>query len=274
MKQISSHTILNNGIAMPWLGLGTYKSVETEGQEAVRTAIELGYRAIDTASFYNNEEEIGQAIAESGVARSELFVTTKLWNDDHGYDNALRAFENSQKRLGLDVIDLYLIHWPGKEKYKETWKAFERLYEERSVRAIGVSNFNPHHLDHLLQDANVVPAVNQVELHPRFGQKELRTYCKPHDIRITAWSPLMRGGLAENSTLLEIASKYNKSTAQVILRWNIQSEIMTIPKSVRRERMEENANIFDFELTIEELERINELDENRRTGANPDELLF
>lgn len=274
MKHIADRTTLNNGVTMPWFGFGTYQAKGDEVYEAVKVALEAGYRSIDTAAVYGNEEEVGRAIADSGVARDDLFVTTKVWNDDQGYDSTLRAFEASRKRLGLDVIDLYLIHWPGKDKFKDTWKAMESLYEEGSIRAIGVSNFHVHHLEELLKDSRVVPAVNQVELHPRLSQRQLREYCRSHGIQIEAWSPLMKGRLSDNETLLEIAGKYGKSPAQVILRWNLQSGIVTIPKSVTPSRIRENADIFDFELTSSELERIDALNEDRRVGTNPDELMF
>ncbi|GIO30284.1 glyoxal reductase [Paenibacillus albilobatus] len=274
MKHITDNTTLNNGIAMPWFGFGTYQAKGNEVYEAVKVALETGYRSIDTAAVYGNEEEVGKAIADSGVERDEIFVTTKVWNDDQGYDSTLRAFEASRKRLGLNVVDLYLIHWPGKDKFKDTWKAMERLYEEGAVRAIGVSNFHVHHLEELLKDSRVVPAVNQVELHPRLSQRPLRDFCSAHGIQIEAWSPLMKGRLGDNETLLEIARKYGKTPAQVILRWNLQSRIVTIPKSVTPERIRENAAIFDFELTPSELERIDALNEDQRVGTNPDELFF
>jgi diketogulonate reductase-like aldo/keto reductase len=259
---------------MPWFGFGTYKATGHEVYEAVKVAIDAGYRSIDTAAVYGNEEEVGQAIKDSGIAREELFITTKLWNDRQGYDSTLSTFEESRKRLGLDIIDLYLIHWPGKDKYKETWKAFERLYEEGSVRAIGVSNFHVHHLEDLLKDSNIVPAVNQVELHPCLTQRELYNYCRDKGIQIESWSPLMKGKLMDNADISEIASKYGKTSSQVILRWHIQQEIVTIPKSVTESRIRENADIFDFELTAEEISRISALNKNERTGSNPDEFLF
>lgn len=274
MSKITDTTTLNNGVRMPWFGFGTYKATGNEVYEAVKVAIDAGYRSIDTAAIYGNEEEVGQAIKDSGVAREELFITTKLWNDRQGYDSTLSAFEESRKRLGLDIIDLYLIHWPGKDKYKETWKAFERLYEEGSVRAIGVSNFHVHHLENLLKDSNIVPAANQVELHPCLTQRELYNYCRDKGIQIESWSPLMKGKLTDNADISEIASKYGKTSSQVILRWHIQQEIVTIPKSVTEARIRENADIFDFELTAEEISRIGALNRDERTGSNPDEFLF
>ncbi|MDO7907543.1 aldo/keto reductase [Paenibacillus sp. JX-17] len=274
MKSITDGTKLNNGVVIPWLGYGTYKAKGTEVVEGVKAAIDAGYRSIDTAAIYGNEEEVGRAIRESGVKREDLFITTKLWNDRQGYDSALQTFEESRARLGLDVVDLYLIHWPGKDKYIETWKAFERLYEEGSVRAIGVSNFHVHHLQNLLGNSNVVPAVNQVELHPRLAQRELYEFCREQGIQLEAWSPLAQGQLLENEVIAGIASKYGKSPAQIILRWDIQKEIVTIPKSVTPARIRENADIFNFELTPAEIAQIDELNTNERVGTDPDQLLF
>ncbi|MGN7355739.1 aldo/keto reductase [Paenibacillus sp. SAF-054] len=274
MKHITDCTILNNGVTMPWLGFGTYQAKGNEVYEAVKVALETGYRSIDTAAVYGNEQEVGKAIAESGIARNEIFVTTKVWNDDQGYDSTLRAFEESQKRLGLNVIDLYLIHWPGKDKFKDTWKAMERLYDEGSIRAIGVSNFHVHHLKELMKDSNVMPAVDQVELHPGLIQQELQDFCGAQGIQIEAWSPLMKGKLSDNTTLLGIAQKYGKTPAQIILRWDIQNKIVTIPKSVTPSRIRENAEIFDFELSQDELKQIDALNGNKRIGTDPDKLIF
>ncbi|ASR49022.1 aldo/keto reductase [Paenibacillus kribbensis] len=274
MGNIADTTVLNNGVQMPWLGFGTYKAEGNEVYEAVKIAIEAGYRSIDTAAIYGNEDLVGQAIRDSGADRENLFVTTKLWNQDQGYDSTLRAFEESRKRLGLDIIDLYLIHWPGKDKYKETWKAFERLYEEGSVRAIGVSNFQVHHLENLLKDSNVVPVINQVELHPRLTQQELHQYCREHQIQLESWSPLMKGKLTEQADIVEIAAKYGKTSSQVILRWHLDRGIVTIPKSVTAHRIRENADLFDFELTAEDINRINALHLDERVGTHPDKLLF
>ncbi|WP_310832613.1 aldo/keto reductase [Paenibacillus pedocola] len=274
MKHLTDTTILNNGVHMPWFGLGTYKAEGAEVAKAVATALELGYRSIDTAAVYGNEEEVGQSIAASGVARDSLFVTTKVWNTDQGYDTTLRAFETSCKKLGLDVIDLYLIHWPGQTLYKDTWRALERLYEEGRVRAIGVSNFQIHHLEELKKESSLVPAVNQVELHPRFIQKELHDYCVQHQIQIEAWAPLMKGRLQENELLQGIAGKHGKTVSQVILRWGLQNSIVIIPKSVTASRIKENSEIFDFELTADEVSAISGLDAGERIGTNPDNLLF
>ncbi|UCZ53094.1 aldo/keto reductase [Bacillus shivajii] len=273
-KHIHSTVTLNNGVEMPWLGLGVYKADGgNEVEEAVKEALKIGYRSIDTAAFYYNEQGVGEAIRQSGVPREEIFVTTKVWNDDQGYEETLKAFEESRQKLGLDVIDLYLVHWPVKGKYKETWRAMEKLYKEGKVRAIGVSNFNIHHLEDLLRDANVVPVVNQVEYHPLLTQEELHDYCKKHNIQLEAWSPLTRGRMFGAPVLVELGNKYGKSEAQIILRWDLQNEVVTIPKSVTPARIKENANIFDFALSDEDIEKLNACNENKRFGPDPDEFV-
>lgn len=276
MKSLQDAATLHNGVRMPWLGLGVYKVQEgDEVIRSVRTALEVGYRHIDTAAFYENEEGVGQAIRESGIRREEVFVTTKVWNSDQGYESTLKAFHTSLKKLGFDYIDLYLVHWPVKEKYKETYKALEKLYKDGFVRVIGVSNFQIHHLEHILADCEIKPMVNQVEFHPRLTQKELLAFCKQHQIQLEAWSPLMRGGeLLNEPTLVDIAQKYEKTPAQVILRWDLQHEVVTIPKSVTPQRIAQNANIFDFTLTKEEMDAIDALNENRRIGPDPDNFDF
>lgn len=276
MKHVQDGATLHNGVRMPWLGLGVYKVEEgDEVRRAVRTALEVGYRHVDTAAFYQNEEGVGQAIRESGIPRDQIFVTTKVWNSDQGYESTLKAFDTSLKKLGLDYIDLYLVHWPVKGKYKETYKALEKLYKDGFVRAIGVSNFQIHHLEDVLADCEIKPMVNQVEFHPRLTQKPLLAFCKQHHIQLEAWSPLMRGGeLLNEPTLVNIAKKYDKTPAQVILRWDLQHEVVTIPKSVTPERIAQNANIFDFTLTKEEMDAIDALNENRRIGPDPDHFDF
>jgi diketogulonate reductase-like aldo/keto reductase len=261
---------------MPWLGLGVWKVTEGgEVERAVRTAIEAGYRSIDTAAAYGNEEGVGKAVRESGVPRGELFVTTKVWNADQGYDSALAAHESSLQKLGMDYVDLYLIHWPVKGKYKEAWKALEKLYKDGRVRAIGVSNFHEHHLDDLLQDAEIKPMVNQVEYHPRLSQRSLLNYCRDRGIQLEAWSPLMQGKeLLDHELMKELAAKHRKRPAQIILRWDVQNGVVTIPKSVTPERIRENADIFDFELSADDMRRIDELNENRRVGPDPDNFNF
>lgn len=266
-------TTLHNGVKMPWMGLGVFKV--SEGEEviqSVKAAIKNGYISIDTASVYKNEEGVGQAIKESGVPREELFITTKLWNADQGYESTLKAFETSLNNLGLDYLDLYLIHWPGKDKYKETWKAFEKLYKEGRVRAIGVSNFQVHHLEDLISTAEIKPMVNQVEFHPHLTQKELLAFCKKEGIQLEAWSPLKQGQLLNEPVIEDIAHKYNKSVAQVILRWDLQHGVVTIPKSIKEHRIIENANIFDFELSVEDMEKIDGLNQDSRAGSHPDTM--
>ena len=275
LNSLQSSTTLHNGVKMPWFGLGVYKVPEGEvALDSVQIAIKAGYRSIDTAALYENEESVGQAIKESGVARSELFITTKVWNEDLRNHSVEEAFETSLRKLGLDYVDLYLIHWPVKDKYKDAWKVLEKLYKEKRVRAIGVSNFNIHHLEDLMSTAEIKPMVNQVELHPLHSQQELRDYCKKNEIQIEAWAPLGQGRLLDHPVLQEIASSHHKSIAQVILRWDIQNEIVTIPKSIRESRIRENANIFDFTLSESDMEKINALNENQRFGADPDNFNF
>ncbi|AIQ58541.1 glyoxal reductase [Paenibacillus borealis] len=271
MMNLKSTTKLANGVEMPWFGLGVFKV--QEGQEvvdSVKAAIKAGYRSIDTATVYGNEEGVGQAIRESGVAREELFITTKVWNNDQGYDSTLAAFDLSLSKLGLDYVDLYLVHWPIRAKYKDTWRALEKLYAGGKVRAIGVSNFQIDHLEDLLTEAKVKPMVNQVELHPLLSQLELREYCRAQGIQIEAWAPLAQGHLLDNEVIADIAARHNKTLPQVILRWDLQNGIVTIPKSVKEERIIANADIFDFELSEDEISRINALNNNQRFGSHPD----
>lgn len=264
---------LHNGVKMPWMGLGVFKVSEGEEVvESVKAAIRNGYISIDTAAIYKNEEGVGQGIRESGVPREELFVTSKVWNSDQGYETTLQAFETSLNKLGLDYLDLYLIHWPGVDKYKDTWKALEKLYKDGRVRAIGVSNFQIHHLEDLMSDCEIKPMVNQVEFHPHLTQKELLAFCKKEGIQMEAWSPLKQGQLLNEPVLVDIAHKNNKSVAQVILRWDLQSEVVTIPKSIKEHRIIENASIFDFELTKEDMEKIDALNQDSRAGSHPDKM--
>ncbi|PUA39593.1 aldo/keto reductase [Paenibacillus elgii] len=274
IQRNSDTTVLNNGVRMPWLGLGVWKTKEgDEVVQAVQHALEAGYRSIDTAAVYGNEAGVGQAIQASSIPRDQLFVTTKVWNADQGYDSTLQAFEESRRKLQLEVIDLYLIHWPGKDKYKETWKALEKLYKDGLVRAIGVSNFKVHHLEDLLQDSEIVPAVNQVEFHPLLIQQELRTFCKEHKIQLEAWSPLMQGNL-DLPLLSELAGKYGKTPAQIILRWDLQHGVVTIPKSIRESRIRENIDVFDFTLSDEDMARLDGLNQDHRFGPDPDHIDF
>lgn len=275
VKNLQATTTLHNGVKMPWFGLGVFKV--DNGEEvinAVKAALQTGYRSIDTAAIYQNEEGVGQAIKEAGIPREELFVTTKVWNSEQGYESTLHAFDESLQKLGLDYLDLYLVHWPVVGKYKETWKALETLYKDGRVRAIGVSNFKVHHLNDILTDCEIKPMVNQVEFHPYLTQTELRSFCKESNIQLEAWSPLMQGQLLDHELIVKMGQKYNKTPAQIILRWDIQSEVITIPKSVKEQRIIENAQIFDFELDPMDMEQINGLNLNKRIGPDPDHIDF
>lgn len=257
---------LNNDVQMPSLGFGVYQIPDGEVERAVHTAIEAGYRSIDTAALYHNERGVGAAVRSSGLAREELFVTTKLWNSQHGYDRALRAFEGSLGQLGLDYVDLYLIHWPvpGEDKYVETWRALEKILADGRARAIGVSNFELPHLQRLLDETDVVPAVNQVELHPNRQQARLREFGTDHGIVTESWSPLARGRLLEHDILTTIARKHGKTPAQVVLRWHIEMGLVAIPKSATPERIRENIDIFDFELDVQDIAGIATLESGDR----------
>jgi methylglyoxal/glyoxal reductase len=279
VKNLQDTTTLHNGVKMPWFGLGVFK-VE-EGPElinAVKTAIKHGYRSVDTAAIYENEEGVGKGIQEglkeAGIAREELFVTSKVWNADLGYESVIAAYETSLEKLGLEYLDLYLIHWPVEGKYKDAWRALETLYKEGRVKAIGVSNFQIHHLEDLMKDAEIKPMINQVECHPRLTQKELQAFCRENGIQLEAWSPLMQGQLLDNDVLQGIANKHNKSVAQIILRWDLQNGIITIPKSTKEHRIAENANVFDFELSKEEMQIIDDLNQDYRVGPDPDNFDF
>lgn len=266
---------LNNGVKMPVMGLGVFKVEDGNVvTQAVKDAIKNGYRSIDTASFYDNEAGVGLGIKESGIPREELFVTTKVWNGDHGYENTLNAFEISLEKLGLEYLDLYLIHWPVRGKYTETWKALEKLYHDGKVRAIGVSNFNIHHLEDILNEGKVKPVINQVEYHPHLTQVELREFCVREGIQMEAWSPLKKGELLTDPVIQKLAEKHQKTPAQIILRWDIQNNVITIPKSIKEHRIVENADIFDFSLTEEDMQEINGLNINSRSGADPETFNF
>ena len=279
VKNLQDTATLHNGVKMPWFGLGVFKVEEgPELVNAVKVAIKHGYRSIDTAAIYENEEGVGQGIREglkeAGISREDLFVTSKVWNADLGYESTIAAYEKSLQKLGLEYLDLYLIHWPVEGKYKEAWRALETLYKEGKVKAIGVSNFQIHHLKDLMEDAEVKPMVNQVECHPRLTQKEVQAFCKEQGIQLEAWSPLMQGELLDNEVLQAIATKHGKSVAQVILRWDLQNGIVTIPKSTKEHRIVENSTVFDFELTEEEMNQIDGLNQNHRVGPDPDNFDF
>ena len=265
---------LNNGVEIPQLGFGVFQIPDAETTAAVSAALEAGYRSIDTAAVYGNEAGVGAALASSGLAREELFVTTKLWNADQGYDATLRAFDASLARLGLDHVDLYLVHWPtpARDLYRESWRAIEKLAADGRIRAAGVSNFQPAHLHRLLEDSALVPAVNQIELHPGLQQRELRSLHAESGIVTEAWSPLAQGAVLGESTLTEIAERHGRSPAQVVLRWHLQLGNVVIPKSVTPARIRENIDVFDFALGDEEMSAIAALDRGLRTGPDPDTL--
>jgi diketogulonate reductase-like aldo/keto reductase len=266
-------TALNNGTQMPLLGLGVYDMHAAVAESAVVTALETGYRLIDTAAMYGNEIEIGNAIRNSAVPREEIFVTTKVNNIDQGYDTTLLAFEASIKKLNIDYIDLYLVHWPIKGKRKDTWKALETLYNQKQVRAIGVANYLLPFMEELRSYANLVPVVNQVEFSPFLYLKELLQYCKANNIQLQAYTPLIRGKKMDNPLLLELAKKYGKTPAQIILRWNMEIGVSAIPKSASKERIRENFDIFDFSLSPTDIRAMESLHENLRLIDNPMEML-
>ncbi len=267
-----SWIVLNNGVKMPQFGLGVWQT--ENGQQvidAVKAAVKAGYRAIDTAAAYENEDGVGQGIRECGLDRNELFITSKLWNSDQGYDNTLRAFDKTMERLGLDVLDLYLIHWPCPNDglFVETWKAFETLYKQGRVRAIGLSNFTKENIQTLLDSCEIKPMVNQIECHPYLTQVEMQSFLFQNQIAMTAWSPLAHGEVFGDQTLQKIADKYGKNIAQVVIRWELQRGIITIPKSINPKRIEENIQVFDFVLSAEDMIEIDMLNKNHRTGPDP-----
>ncbi|MCC2532092.1 aldo/keto reductase [Bacillus velezensis] len=276
---LQAKATLHNGVEMPWFGIGVFKVEEgAELVNAVKTALVHGYRSVDTAAIYGNEEGVGegirQGLQEAGLKREDIFVTSKVWNADLGYEETLKAFDTSLEKLGLDYLDLYLIHWPVEGKYIDAWRALETLYRDGRIKAIGVSNFQIHHLKHLMKETEIKPMINQVEYHPRLTQKELLAFCTEQDIQLEAWSPLMQGQLLDHPVLQEISEKYGKSAAQVILRWDLQNGVITIPKSTKKHRIEENANVFDFELSADDMKRIDDLNENLRVGPDPDNFDF
>ncbi|MGO1316401.1 MAG: aldo/keto reductase [Cellulomonadaceae bacterium] len=268
---MTENITLNNGVQIPQVGFGTWLIDPADAQRAVAEALETGYRHIDTAAAYGNEAEVGAAIAASGLAREDLFVTTKLWNADHGYDAALRAFETSRATLGLDVVDLYLIHWPvpSRDLYVDSWRALEKLYADGAVRAIGVSNFLPEHLDRIVAETDVVPAVNQFELHPTFQQRDLQASAREHGVAIESYSPLGHGTDLGAPVVVDIAERLGVTPGQVLLRWQVQHGFITIPKSTTPARIAANLDLFSFELGADDLAAIDDLDAGNRTGADP-----
>jgi diketogulonate reductase-like aldo/keto reductase len=273
---------LHNGVLMPIIGLGTWKLEEgPEVENAVKLALDAGYRMFDTAMIYKNEEGVGKALNAYGLLREEFFVTTKLWNTDQGYENTLKAIDVSLEKLGLAYVDLYLVHWPtasddvkiSSNKREDTWRAMEEIYKSGKAKAIGVSNFTITHLDEMKKYATIMPMVNQVEFNPFLYQEKLLNYCHQNNIVLEAYSPLVRGKRLQDEKLENIAQKYNKTVAQLMLRWSIQHGLVVIPKSTHKERIEENINIFDFEITAEDMKIIDLMDENMRLASDPTELL-
>lgn len=260
--------VLSNGVKMPSIGFGTYKSGnDEETAKIVKYALKIGYRQIDTASFYGNEVGIGNGIKESGINREDIFLVTKLWNDDHGYDKTIEAFNKSLERLQVDYIDLYLVHWPNKLN-SETWKAFEYLYKTGKVKSIGVCNFKVAHLEELKKTAQIMPMVNQIEIHPQSSKNDMLSYCEENNIQLVAWSPIMRGKLFSNELMIGLAEKYKKTIAQIILRWHLQRGVIPIPKSSNEERIKENLNIFDFELSNDDIKTIDLLNEGDNVSVS------
>ncbi|MFA7671865.1 MAG: aldo/keto reductase [Sphaerochaetaceae bacterium] len=272
IKSLADTVTLNNGVQMPGLGLGVFKIGDgSPVKNAVKAALNLGYKSFDTAAMYRNEEGVGEAIKESGTDRKELFLTTKVWNDEQGYDKTIKSFERSLKYLQTDYVDLFLIHWPIRTKFVETWKALETLYEEKRVRAIGVCNFYVEDLKLLLDSSKIVPVVNQIELHPLLTQLKIREFCRQNGIAVEAWGPLLRGNL-DVPLFNELAEKHKNTKAQIVLRWHIQNEIIVIPKTVHPHRLRENIDIFDFSLDSEEMKMIDSLNENKRFGPAPEDF--
>lgn len=270
---MNATTKLYNGVEMPWLGLGVHRAGSgSEVVAAVKCALQAGYRSIDTATYYQNEHRVGEAVGESGVPREAIFLTTKVWNSDQGYQSTIKAFETSLEKLQTNYLDLYLIHWPQAGTTFETWKAMEELYEKGQVRAIGVCNFLIPHLKRLIENSRVKPMVNQFEFHPELVQPELLQFCNSNQIQPEAWRPIMKGRVNEIVLLQELAEKYRKSPVQVVLRWDIQKGVVTIPKSVTPERIISNADVFDFELSEEDMAKIDSLDKQARMGEDPNQI--
>lgn len=268
---------LNNGLEMPFIGLGVFRMEDNENSEhAILEALRIGYRHIDTAAYYKNEETVKKAIQKSGIPREEIFITTKLWNDEQRSGKVTEALEESLRKLGTTYIDLYLIHWPVPEKFLQTWKIFEEIYKSGKSKAVGVSNFKVYHLETLQQESDLIPAVNQIECHPYLNQEETIAYCMENNIRPEAWSPFAANqtGLLEEKLLNAIGEAHNKTAAQIILRWDFQRGVVTIPKSSNPKRLQENIDIFDFELTGKEMELIGSLNKNKRIGPDPDHVTF
>jgi 2,5-diketo-D-gluconate reductase A len=272
--ELSPTLAFSDGHRIPQLGLGVYKiRDDAEAVAAVRTALEVGYRHIDTATLYRNEAAVGRAIRESDIDRADVFVTTKVWNDQQGFDETLRAFDESLAKLGFDYVDLYLIHWPAprQDRYVATWHALERLRAEGRARSIGVSNFKPHHIERLMAESDTVPVINQVELHPFLPQHETRAFDEAHGILTESWSPLARGRVLTSPVIERVAAKHGVSPAQAVIRWHLQQRLVVIPKSAHPDRIRSNFDVFGFTLDDDDLEAIAGLESGFRTGADPDE---
>lgn len=282
VKSLTGGYELSNGIVIPSVGFGTFRLEGIDAEDSVKRALEAGYRLIDTASVYGNEEAVGKAVRESGVPREEILVTTKVWNSDQGYKSTKEAFQRSMEKLGLGYIDIYLIHWPivgGKEELwaelnRQTWKAMEEFYKEGLVKTIGVSNFKPHHIESLLEAANVKPMLNQIELYPGWMQEETVEYCNRHGIIVEAWSPISHGNLLQLDIIKQMAKKYDRTSAQIALRWHVQKGQIPLPKSVTPERIVENSRIFDFELTWEDMAVISDIKELTGSGKDSDNVAY
>lgn len=282
MKTLNDYFVLKNGVKIPCIGFGTWQITDEEIViSSVKEAVKIGYRHIDTAAIYENEESIGKAICQMDIAREELFITSKLWNSDRGYDQVMKAFDKTLNKLQTSYLDLYLIHWPANQKVEnweevnaDTWSAFEKLYEQGKIRAIGVSNFLKHHLESLINKSKIVPMVNQIEFHPGQMQSEVLGFCKENQILVEAWGPLGAGKMLHNDILSSIAKKYNKSVAQICIRWCLQNETLPLPKSITAERIEENAKVFDFEIDIADMNVINGLPYIGGSGLDPDRANF
>jgi diketogulonate reductase-like aldo/keto reductase len=275
ITDLSGKVALANGSMMPYFGLGVFEmDTGAEVINAVNYALTTGYRLIDTAAAYDNEAGVGKAVRESPLGREEIFITSKIWNTDQGYEETFKAFDRSLKKMKIDYLDLYLIHWPVKEKYKDTWKAMEILYKQDRIRAIGVSNFLQHHLEDLMASTEIYPMVNQVEFHPRLVQQDLIDFCNKNNIQLEAWSPIMKGKVNNVREIRTIADKYGKSPVQVVLRWDLQKGVITIPKSSNPDHIRSNADIFDFELSADDMNTIDNLDQKSRIGQDPDNFQF
>lgn len=275
ITDLNGRVKLSNGVKIPYLGLGAFKTLEgVEIYNSVRWALDTGYRHIDTASIYGNEKGIGKAIKASGIPRDQIFITSKAWNENQRSNTVMQGFEKSLEDLDTDYVDLYLIHWPVKEKIKSTWKIMEEIYHSGRAKAIGVSNFLEHHLNEIFEIAEISPMVNQVECHPYLTQQPLYEFCKMHQIIMEAWSPIMRGQVNQLPLLNELAEKYHKTPVQIVLRWDLQRGIVTIPKSVHKDRIISNTQLFDFELSPDDISRINSLDQDKRYGSHPDTFTF